>query len=388
MRIAYIVTRADPIGGAQIHVRDLAAAMRERGHEVVVMTAGSGPFLAELERLGLPTVVLRHLVVPIRPWDDLRALREMQAALARFGPDLIAAHSAKAGVIGRMAGRLMGIPVVVTTHGWSFTTGVPPLKAAIYRGIERVTGMFAADKTINVSEYDRQLAVRAGILREAQVVTVHNGMPDIGPELRADPGREPPRLVMIARYGPQKDHPTLLRALAELTALPWEVDLLGDGPLIEQTRALAASLGLADRVHFLGQRMDVDRILSQAQISLLITNWEGFPLSILESMRARLPMVATAVGGVPESVRDGETGFLVPPGDVGALRDRLRQLLTDPALRVRLGNAGRRYYEEHFTLEHTVSKTVAVYRDVLRRELDPVAETGTGSSRAVGSGSR
>ena len=375
MRIAYVVTRADPIGGAQIHVRDIAAAMRDRGHDVVVMTAGTGPFLAELERAGLPTVVLRHLTVPIRPLQDIRALREMHAALAEFRPDLIAAHSAKAGVIGRMAGRMMGIPVIVTTHGWSFTTGVPPLKAAIYRGIERVTGMFAADRTINVSEFDRQLALRAGILREHQVVTVHNGMPDIGPELRADPGRQPARLVMIARYGPQKDHPTLLRALAELGDLPWEVDLVGDGPLIGETRALAASLGVAERVHFLGQRMDVDRILSRAQVSLLITNWEGFPLSILESMRARLPVVATAVGGVPESVRDGETGFLVPPGGVTQLRDRLRELLTRPDLRVQLGSAGRQYYEDHFTLEHTVTNTLAVYRDVLRRDLEPRRET-------------
>jgi glycosyltransferase involved in cell wall biosynthesis len=385
LRIAYVVTRADPIGGAQIHVRDIAAAMRDRGHDVVVMTAGSGPFLAELERAGLPTVVLRHLTVPIRPLRDLRALREMRAALTAFRPDLIAAHSAKAGVIGRMAGRLMGVPVIVTTHGWSFTTGVPPLKAAVYRGIERITGMFPADKTINVSEFDRQLAVRAGILRDDQVVTVHNGMPDVAPELRADPGRQPPRMVMVARYGAQKDHPTLLRALAELRDLPWEVDLVGDGPLIEQTRALAASLGLAGRVHFLGQRMDVDRLLARAQVSLLITNWEGFPLSILESMRARLPVVASAVGGVPESVRDGETGYLVPPGEAAPLRDRLRELLTQPALRVRLGEAGREYYASHFTLEHTVSNTLAVYRDVLRRDLEPSAASG---SRPVAAGGR
>ena len=370
MKIAYIVTRADPIGGAQIHVRDLAAAMQRRGHAVIVLTAGRGPFLDDLRANGIRTVVLKHLVQPIRPLTDVRALRELRAALDAFGPDLVAAHSAKAGVIGRMAARMLRVPVTVTTHGWSFTTGVPPLRAAIYRWIERLTGPFGADKTITVSEYDRQLALRARILPPDRVVTVHNGMPDIDPSLRADPSRTPPRLVMVARYGPQKDHPTLLRALAGLLDLPWELDLVGDGPQADETRALAASLGLQGRVHFLGQRMDVDRILAGAQASLLVTNWEGFPLSILESMRANLPVIASAVGGVPESVRDGETGYLVPAKNVEVLRDRLRRVLLDPELRLRLGQAGRRVYEQEFTLEHTVSKTIDVYREVLRREID------------------
>ena len=100
-------------------------------------------------------------------------------------------------------------------------------------------------------------------------------------------------------------------------------------------------------------------------MSLLVTNWEGFPLSILEAMRAALPVVASAVGGVGESVRDGETGFLVPPGQVQPLRDRLEQLLTDSELRVRLGAQGRAVYEQHFTLDHTVNRTLDVYRDIL-----------------------
>jgi glycosyltransferase involved in cell wall biosynthesis len=370
VKIAYIVTRAEPIGGAQIHVRDMAEAMQRRGHAVIVLTGGEGHFTEDLRARNIETVILDHLTVPIRPWKDLRALRELRAALEAFGPDLVATHSAKAGVIGRMAARWLGVPVTVTTHGWSFTTGVPPFKAFVYRWIERVTGPFGADKTITVSEYDRQLALRAGVLSESRMVTVHNGIPDVPPALRADPSRSPPRLVMVARFGAQKDHPTLLRALAGLRDLPWELDLVGEGPLLSQTRALAASLGLADRVHFLGQRMDVDRILAGAQIGLLITNWEGFPLTILEAMRANLPVVASDVGGVSESVTDGVTGFVVPQGDVDVLRDRLVRLLADSALRTRLGMRGRAEYETHFALERSVSKTLAVYESVLRRPLN------------------
>jgi glycosyltransferase involved in cell wall biosynthesis len=279
----------------------------------------------------------------------------------------LATHSSKAGILGRLAGRSLKIPAVFTAHGWAFTPGVPPLKAAFYRRIERVVGPLAR-KIICVSEFDRRLALDARIIAADRVVTVHNGMPDIAPTLRADPGRSPARMVMVARYGPQKDHPTLLRALAGLQELEWELDLIGDGPLMGETESMAASLGLSGRVHFLGQRMDVAEIVARSQVSLLVTNWEGFPLSILEAMRAGLPVIASAVGGIEESVRDGETGYLVPRGDVEVLRDRIRRLLTDPSLRLRQGATGRTYFERHFTLDHFVAQTLDVYRHVLDEE--------------------
>ena len=364
VRIAYIITKASPIGGAQIHVRDLAAALAAQGHSPTVITSGSGAFIDDLRALGIPVTVLRHLTAPIRPWTDLRALREIRSALAELRPELIAAHSSKAGILARVAARSIRVPVVFTVHGWAFTPGVPPLEAALYRRVERMVGPLAS-RIITVSEYDRRLGLEARIAPPDRLVTVHNGMPDVAAELRADPSRTPARLVMVARYGAQKDHPTLLRALTSLRHLPWELDLVGDGPARGETEALALELGLRERVHFLGQRKDVDRLLAGAQVSLLITNWEGFPLSILEAMRAGLPVVASDVGGVAESVRDGETGFLVPRGDVEALRDRIERLLTDPALRVRLGGSGRERFIRDFTLDVSVARTLAVYRDTL-----------------------
>ncbi len=364
VRIAYIVTRADPVGGAQIHVRDLAAAMKEHGHSATVITSGQGPFVDDLRAQKTPVVVLEHLSVPISPVRDFRALREVRAALLELRPDVVATHSSKAGILGRLAGRSLHIPVVSTAHGWAFTSGVPPLQASMYRQFERIVGPLAR-KIITVSEFDRRLAINASILTADRIVTVHNGMPDVSPSLRAEPARTPVRLVMVARFGAQKDHPTLFRALAGLMDQAWELDLVGEGPLKEETEALAATLGIADRVRFLGQRMDVAEILAGAQISLLVTNWEGFPLSILEAMRAGLPVIASAVGGVEESVRDGETGFSVPRGAVDHLRDRIGRLLADPALRAQMGTRGRTGFEQQFTLEHSVMKTLAVYAEVL-----------------------
>jgi glycosyltransferase involved in cell wall biosynthesis len=364
VKIAYLVTRADPIGGAQIHVRDLAAAVRAEGHSPVVITSGTGPFIEELRSQHIPTYVLQHLSVPIAPVRDLKALREIRAVLLEIRPDLVAAHSSKAGILGRLAGRSLRIPAVFTAHGWAFTPGIPPLQAAAYRQIERLVGPFAS-RIITVSEFDRQLALEARIASEDRVVTVHNGMPDVPARLRADPSRSPVRLVMVARFEPQKDHATLLHALAGLSEQPWELDLIGDGPLMGSMESLAAALGLADRVRFLGQRRDVDQILAQAQVSLLVSNWEGFPLSILEAMRAGLPVVASSVGGISESVLDQETGYLVPRRDIELLRDRIGRLLRAPGLRADLGANGRRRYDQHFTLGQSVTKTVAVYRDVL-----------------------
>jgi glycosyltransferase involved in cell wall biosynthesis len=365
LKIAYIVTKADPIGGAQIHVRDLAAAVVDQGHSALVITSGSGPFIDDLRARNIPVAVLRHLSMPIRPLRDLRALREIRGALTAQRPDLIAAHSSKAGVLGRFAGRALGVPVVFTVHGWAFTPGIPAAKAAVYRRIERAAGPFSS-RIITVSDFDRRLGLEAGIAGEDRIVTVHNGIPDIAPTLRADPGRAPVRLVMVARFGPQKDHTTLLRALAGLREHAWELELIGEGSSMGQTASLAGSLGLGDRVHFRGQRMDVEQILATSQVSLLVSNYEGFPLSILEAMRAGLPVVASSVGGVDESVHDGKSGFLIPRGNVELLRDRIGRLLADPTLRSRMGARGRAEYERQFTLDHMVTRTLAVYRDALR----------------------
>jgi glycosyltransferase involved in cell wall biosynthesis len=160
--------------------------------------------------------------------------------------------------------------------------------------------------------------------------------------------------------------------------------------------ALTATLGIRGRVRFLGQRTDVDRLLAQAQVGVLVSKWEGFPLSILEEMRAGLPVVASRVGGVDEAVQDGKTGFVVPREDVGELRDRLRRVLQSPELRLQLGASGRERYEQQFTLEHMVAKTLAVYREVLRgpgaasvsgeglKPRDSASSAPTGDQLAVG----
>jgi glycosyltransferase involved in cell wall biosynthesis len=367
MHVVYVLTRSDQFSGPQVHLRDLALALRARGDRATVLVGGRGVFTEELARLGVPHRSLRHLVAPIHPWHDALAFLEVRRALRSLAPDLVSTHSSKAGVVGRLAARSLALPVLHTAHGWAFTRRVAPPLRRFYVLWERFAGR-CGNHVITVSDSDRRVALEEGVVDAGGVTTVHNGVADVAPELRAEPGLEPPRLIMVARMEKQKDHATLLRALARLRHRPWTLDLVGDGPTRPAVAALAAELGLEERVRFLGSRLDVPRCLARAQVFLLISLWEGFPRSILEAMRAGLPVVATDVAGVGEAVADGESGLLVGSGDVASLADRLDGLLADPERREALGRAGRARYEERFTAGHLQQGTLEVYRRLLRRQ--------------------
>ncbi|NLX97038.1 MAG: glycosyltransferase family 4 protein [Rhodopirellula sp.] len=366
MRIAFIITRTDVVGGAQIHVRDLSTALRAAGHDAVVVGGADGPLADQLRERGVPFYSLRHLTRPVGPLEDARCILELRRTLRKIQPDIISTHSTKAGFIGRIAGKTLGIPTLFTAHGWGFTEGRPPLQSLAFWAVERATAAWAA-RIITVCESDRLAAARTHLATRNHLVTIHNAMPDVGETLRANPEPSPPRLVMVARLSTWKDQPTLLSALAELKDLDWRLDLVGDGPLRGEVEALVDTLGLASKVGFLGLRLDVPELLAEAQIFVLISKWEGFPRSILEAMRAGLPVVASDVGGVRESVIDGETGFVIRRGDTARLQDCLGKLITNSDLRVRMGKAGRALYENQFTFDRLVKRNTELYDLVLER---------------------
>lgn len=364
MRIAFVITRGDSVGGAQVHVRDLAAALLREGHEVKVFMGGTGPGAEALTALGVPHQILRHLVHPIRPQKDVLAVWELRRALRAYGPELVSTHSSKAGLVGRLAARSLGIPAIFTAHGFAFTEGVSEKKRKLYTLVEWFGAKLAA-KIITVSNYDRQLAICRGVAPPDKMIQIHNAMPDVLPDLRADLARHPPSIIMVARFEPPKDHVRLLHALAALKHLPWTVDFVGGGSLLQPARELATQLSIMDRIEFPGDTRHVAERLARAQIFTLVTNYEGLPRSIIEAMRAGLPVIASNVGGVAEEVIDGTTGFLVPRNGQDALRDRLALLLTDPELRSRLGSAARARYEQHFSFDRLYRQTTAVYDEIL-----------------------
>lgn len=361
MRILFVVTRTDIVGGSQVHVRDLASALVERGHEVDVAAGGTGPFARDLADRDVRFHPLRRLTRKVRPVRDAFALREMRALLRRLRPDLVSLHTAKAGALGRLAARAEGIPALYTPHGWPFAEGVSARRALAYRWIERWLAR-GGEPLVGVCEAERNLALRHHVGHASQHVVIHNGMPDVPASLRADPGRQPPRLVTVARFEEQKDHATLFSALGPLRGQGWSLDLVGDGSLRPALEAQVRALGLDEHVRFLGARSDVAQFLASAQAFLLISRWEGFPRSILEAMRAGLPIIASDVGGVREAVANDCSGLLVPRGGVSALGQALTRLVANRALRVRYGQEGRRRYEASFRFERMLEDTLALYR--------------------------
>jgi glycosyltransferase involved in cell wall biosynthesis len=369
MNIVSIITRGDAIGGATVHVRDLSRGFEDAGHRVVVLVGGQGEVTEEFARLGVTYRSLDWLGRAIHPAKDVLAVAELMRVLVQLKPDLVCTHTAKAGFLGRLASALLRIPVLYTPHGWAIGDRISQKSARIFQTLERGAAPLA-DRIINVSQAEFELARRYRIAPDYKLEVIYNGVPDIAPALRARPALAPPRIVMVARFEPPKDHKTLLAAVALLRDLPWTLELVGSGPQLDETRAAVNVLGLSSRIDFTKTGTCVAGRLALSQVFVLSSRSEGFPLSVLEAMRAGLPVVASDAGGIREAVVDGETGFVVEAENPTALAGCLRLLLHDGSLREKFGSAGRLRYEKYFTFDTMLDRTLKLYHSVLslRRE--------------------
>ena len=366
MKVVHVLTRGDILGGAQSHVRELSLQLRGLGHEVTVITGPPGVFTRQLDRDGIPTLQVRSLVHPVRPHRDLAALVELRSALRRLQPDLLCAHTAKAGSLGRVAARLERIPSIFTPHGWSMVDRATLRPHPIFRCIESLAGSLGG-RVINVCEFERDLARRCRVCPAASLEVVPNGIAETELTRTRSIEAQPAKIVMVARFVAQKDHSSLLQALAGLAAMEWSLFLVGGGDLRSSVMAQVQAYGLYSRVRILAPETDVGRLLMEAQLFVLSTHFEAMPISILEAMRAGLPVIATDVGGVREAVHHGKTGLLVSPGDVAGLRAALGALIGGPAERRQLGDAGRSCWASQFTATVMATKTIEVYQRALAR---------------------
>ncbi|MEQ8200706.1 MAG: glycosyltransferase family 4 protein [Syntrophomonadaceae bacterium] len=363
-KILFVITGGES-GGAQTHLFDLCTHMDKKFVPLVAI-GSPGPLGDRLCAAGIAVYEVPALRRKIELAQDIKAYLQLQDLIQRLQPDLICTHSSKAGFLGRMASKRVGVPSIFTAHGWAFTEGVAGLQSFLYRHLEWLAGHWC-DKIICVSEYDFQLALKARIIAAEKMAVIHNGLtPAPYPADKVTHPEHVPRIIMVARFSAQKDYRLLLQVISELDPdMPIMVDLVGDGPLRKSCMELAARLNLLDRVNFLGDRADVPDLLKQADIFVLTSHWEGFPITILEAMRAGLPVIASDVGGCREAVIDGSTGFLVTAGDPKSLQSYLEVLLADQELRVKLGRAGYMSFINHFTIDKMIDKTMNVYKEVL-----------------------
>jgi glycosyltransferase involved in cell wall biosynthesis len=368
MKICFVITKADEIGGAQIHVRDLSMRLKIDGHEVTVIVGEDGQLVNQLRELNVNVIIVNTLKREISLLNDIRAVLNLNRILKSISPDIVSLHSSKAGVVGRITCMFLNVPVIFTAHGWAFADGVSFVKKYIYIIIERLL-LNITDRVITVSKQDQNLAEKYNVSHDNKLITIHNGMRSVSGTKNYVKSTEI-KIISVARFSEQKDHKTLLEALVKIKDRNWTLDLVGKGPLLNKTKLYVDQIGLGNRVKFLGERHDVNELLFNYDIYTLISNWEGFPRSILEAMRTALPVIASDVGGVNEAVKDGDTGFLVPRGEVDILKNKLEDLIDNEALRSKMGQAGKRDFEKSFTFEAMYNKTLNVYNDVLKSRND------------------
>lgn len=331
-RLLLLITLAE-IGGAQTYVMSLLPALTER-FDVTVAAWGPGPLPEAARAAGAEYIPLRYVQRSLHPLRDLAGLVELVRLCRRIRPEIVHANSSKAGVLGRAAATIARVPVrVFTVHGWAFKAHHGPA-ARVYLWADRLMRPLTT-ATICVAESERRAGLDAGTASADSLVVIPNAVDATGfRQARLD--GEPPLILAVGRLKEPKDFPTLARALRRLEPGSFQAQIAGDGPDRDQLEQL-----LPPGAVLLGDRDDVPELLGGADVFALASRSEGMPMSILEAMAAGVPVVASAVGGVPELVGDGETGLLVPAGDDEALADALRRLLEDPGLRRRFGEAGR-----------------------------------------------
>lgn len=363
MKIVFLITRSDTIGGAHIHVRDLCRNFFLDGHEVVVLIGGNGRFIDILKETKVEVIPLKYLKRNINPFFDFLAFKELRRVLKKVEPDILSIHSSKAGLLGRLAAIKLNFPVTFTVHGWSFTEGISSKKRVVFLFLEKILAPLA-NKIISVSDYDRNLAIKYKVADKKRIVTVLNGMPKLVNNSNiSTQDTIKPKFLMVARFDEQKDHKLLLRAVKEVPEI--YIDLIGDGPDLSKVKKFAKELDLLDRVNFLGEIRAGEEIFANYHIYLLISKWEGLPLSIIEAMRSGLAVICSDVGGCSEEIIDGINGFLIPRSDEKTLINRLKLLSKDAGLRKKMGKEGLRIYKEKFTLESMYNKNLSIYKSLV-----------------------
>jgi glycosyltransferase involved in cell wall biosynthesis len=382
-KIAIIVTRMD-LGGAQQAALEVAARLDPERFDARLIAGEGGLLWDEARaRLGGRALAWPSLVHPIAPWQDLKAVLGLAWMLNRGDFDLVHTHSSKAGLVGRLAAFLAGVPCVAhTAHGWSFNDSQPALARRAYALLERGLAL-GTQALVAVAESVRDKGLLMGIGRPSQYRVIRAAvdlgawsLPRLSPEERAGRlrglglPRDAKLVATLANLKPQKDPACFVAtAAAALKAWPGPEPLhfiyIGGGPLLEACQAQAASLGIAERVHFLGWRQDAAGLLACADAFLLTSRFEGLPCVFAQAMSLGLPVVATDVDGAPEIVREGKTGYLCTPGDSQALSQRLLKLLQDPALAQRLGQAGRESLGPEWGLADMAQRHAELYQELL-----------------------
>ena len=382
IRVLRVIARLN-VGGPALHVTYLARGLAERGYATTLVAGDVGrgeesmAFVAE--NAGVEVLPLHGLSRELSPVRDAIAAWRLAGIIRRVRPDVVHTHTAKAGAVGRAAAVLAGPrrPVVVHTfHGHVLRGYFGRVGTLVFRAIETILAR-ATDRLIAVSPEVRDELVALRVAPERKFSVVRLGI-ELEPRVAFDGdaaevrrrhgiGQDTFVVGWFGRMTAVKRTDDLLTTLAGLRVRGVEALLLlvGDGDDRERLEQRAHDLGLAKSCLFLGYQEDVAQWYAVCDAVVLTSVSEGTPVTIIEALAAGRPVVATKVGGVPDVVDEGETGFLVRPGDTHALAERLEILARDPERRAAMGETGRERVLRRYAVERLVDDVDALYRELL-----------------------
>lgn len=343
IKVVHIITKLE-LGGAQQNTLHTVSHLDKERFIPILITGSEGLLVDDAKKLGIEAYFLPSLVREINPVKDITALLDIRRLLLSIkrssqSPIIVHTHSSKAGIIGRWAAYLSGIPVIIHTfHGYGFNDYQSLLKKGLFIFLERLTARITT-KFIAVSKNNIEKGINAGIFKYDDVELIRSGI-DIGEfkdvaidkakkkqELEIEPDK--PLVGMIACFKPQKAPLDFIKAAHIVHQKMPDVRFIvaGDGELRPAMEELINSLGMKDKIKLLGFRRDIPEIMKCLDVFVLTSLWEGLPRVILQAMAAGVPVVATAVDGSSEVVRNGINGFLVKPGDVEGIAEKIIDIL-------------------------------------------------------------
>lgn len=372
-----VITLAE-MGGAQRQVLDISRELVRQGYEVTIAAGTDYNDLFHSAETGSPRVpVLRlpHLTRSIRLGHDCFAFLEIYRAIKKVKPDLVHAHSSKAGALCAVAAKMVGVKIVFTAHGFVFRENIVWWKKIIFKHIERFASLFR-DHVIAVSQSDAIAAIASRVVARDKISVIHNGLNPLleqkilpATEARAllsqwaGTDLRPYKIVLsIANHYPPKNIPLLVRAFELVVRSVPEARLvsIGDGrERVVCEKIIKDTPILQNKVFLVGKKQTACKILRGADLFAVSSSKEGFPYAILEAKMAGTPIVATRVGGIPEMVRDDDITLVVPQ-DQEELANAMVRVL-------RHGAGARPQLSEEFTLAGMVERVLEVYEKVLEK---------------------
>lgn len=374
--VIHLITRLI-VGGAQENTLYTAALLDPTRFSVQILsgaqTGTEGSLIEEVRQQGIQLTILPDLVRQISPVHDLLALLKLIRYLRKSRCKVLHTHSSKAGILGRLAGRIAGTPVIIhTVHGWSFHEYMSPWLRKTYIFLER----WMADSCqalIAVSQKDIEKGLQASIGRPQQYHLIRSAIPmeQFDPAhydrqiIRQSLGIPDDAVVVgnIGRFSPQKNPLDWVRVASLIAAREEKAFflLVGDGPMRAEVEEHLDQTGIRKRTILTGLRRDIPQLLAAMDIFLITSLWEGLPRVIPQAMAMGLPVLANSADGVQEIIQNGENGYLFQAGEIEQMAEVCVQLMHDPDQRMDLGQRGRESVLQAFDLQRMIEQITALY---------------------------